>query len=147
MGLEHCSNVFSEHRISGDVLLDLSSGDLAEIGVHAIGDRKRILRAVAQLSTPQETPGNSLSSGLQRDCAVASMPRENFCPQQMCPPPFLQNNASPCAQNNMFPCSPPCNVPYVQGNGFPCPPPYAQSHGLPCVQSNGPPCLPPSWSP
>jgi len=47
-GLGHLVSVFMAHRITGDVLLDLNSDDLVEIGVQALGDRKRFLRAAAQ---------------------------------------------------------------------------------------------------
>merc|ERR1711871_1450933 len=46
VGLGRLSESFKEHRITGDVLLELSSGDLEEIGVRAFGDKKRLLRAV-----------------------------------------------------------------------------------------------------
>merc|ERR1712070_675583 len=46
VGLDHLIEAFKAHRITGDVLADLSLDDLAEIGVHALGDRKRLLRAV-----------------------------------------------------------------------------------------------------
>jgi hypothetical protein len=51
-GLGHVSKNFEEHRITGDVLLELTSSDLEEIGVHALGDKKRLLRAVTQLMVP-----------------------------------------------------------------------------------------------
>jgi hypothetical protein len=51
-GLGHLSESFAEHRITGDVLLELSSSDLEEIGIRAFGDKKRLLRAVAQLRAP-----------------------------------------------------------------------------------------------
>jgi len=51
-GLGHLAKSFEEHRITGDVLLELVPSDLEEIGVRALGDKKRLLRAVAQLQTP-----------------------------------------------------------------------------------------------
>jgi len=51
-GFGHISNNFEEHRITGDILLELTSSDLEEIGIHALGDKKRLLRAVAQLRVP-----------------------------------------------------------------------------------------------
>eukprot|EP00746_Dinoflagellata_sp_MGD_P001150 gnl/MRDRNA2_/MRDRNA2_102135_c0_seq1.p1 gnl/MRDRNA2_/MRDRNA2_102135_c0~~gnl/MRDRNA2_/MRDRNA2_102135_c0_seq1.p1 ORF type:complete len:327 (+),score=78.01 gnl/MRDRNA2_/MRDRNA2_102135_c0_seq1:92-1072(+) len=51
-GFGHISKNFEEHRITGDVLLDLDSCDLDEVGVRALGDKKRLLRAIAQLRTP-----------------------------------------------------------------------------------------------
>jgi len=52
VGLGHLQDIFQGHRISGDVLLDLSQADLAEMGVQALGDRKRVLRGVALLQVP-----------------------------------------------------------------------------------------------
>eukprot|EP00746_Dinoflagellata_sp_MGD_P150767 gnl/MRDRNA2_/MRDRNA2_82556_c0_seq2.p1 gnl/MRDRNA2_/MRDRNA2_82556_c0~~gnl/MRDRNA2_/MRDRNA2_82556_c0_seq2.p1 ORF type:complete len:334 (-),score=76.34 gnl/MRDRNA2_/MRDRNA2_82556_c0_seq2:508-1509(-) len=51
-GLGHLSGNFEEHRITGDVLLELTSSDLEEIGIHALGDKKRLLRAATQLRVP-----------------------------------------------------------------------------------------------
>merc|ERR1719321_604502 len=48
-GLGHLTGMFREHRITGDVLLDLSSDDLNEIGIQALGDKKRLLRLIAQM--------------------------------------------------------------------------------------------------
>merc|ERR1712146_327977 len=52
VGLGHLKEIFQGHRISGDVLVDLSQSDLAEMGVSALGDRKRILRGIALLRLP-----------------------------------------------------------------------------------------------
>jgi len=51
-GLGHLSRSFEEHRITGDILLELSPSDLEEIGIHAVGDKKRFLRATSQLQGP-----------------------------------------------------------------------------------------------
>merc|ERR1712124_221293 len=57
-GLSHLSESFEEHRITGDVLLELTSSDLEEIGIKAFGDKKRVLKAVAQLKAPAaQSPG------------------------------------------------------------------------------------------
>jgi len=55
-GLGHIAKNFEEHRITGDVLLELTSGDLEEIGIRALGDKKRLLRAVVQLRDPASSP-------------------------------------------------------------------------------------------
>ena len=49
IGLERYVTVFSENNIDFDVMGSLSEGDLRELGL-AIGDRKRLLTAVAQLN-------------------------------------------------------------------------------------------------
>jgi hypothetical protein len=69
-GLGHLVTVFMAHRITGDVLLDLTSDDLVEIGVQALGDRKRFLRAAAQFRSP---------SG----CTALAPPRIDVYPGQL----------------------------------------------------------------
>jgi tetratricopeptide (TPR) repeat protein len=48
-GLRTLAPLFEEHDIGGDVLLDLTAEDLAEMGVARVGDRKRLLRALEAL--------------------------------------------------------------------------------------------------
>ena len=48
IGLERYAAVFSENKVDFDVLRSLTESDLRELGV-ALGDRKRILQAVAKL--------------------------------------------------------------------------------------------------
>jgi len=63
VGFGHLKEVFVEHRISGDVLLDLSQSDLVEMGVQALGDRKRILRGIALLRLPSLASNPSSPQG------------------------------------------------------------------------------------
>jgi class 3 adenylate cyclase/predicted ATPase len=49
LGLERYETVFREHAIDMDVLADLTDAELAQTGV-PLGDRKRLLRAIAGLS-------------------------------------------------------------------------------------------------
>ena len=49
LGLGRYETVFREHAIGMDVLADLTDGELAQIGV-PLGDRKRLLKAIASLS-------------------------------------------------------------------------------------------------
>ena len=51
IGLERYAAVFSENKVDFDVLRSLSESDLRELGI-ALGDRKRILQAVAKLEGP-----------------------------------------------------------------------------------------------
>jgi len=48
-GLGPLAKSFEEHRITGDVLLTLNAAELEEIGVHAFGDKKRLLKGISQL--------------------------------------------------------------------------------------------------
>ncbi len=48
IGLERYAAVFSENRVDFDVVRSLSEADLRELGL-ALGDRKRLVHAVAEL--------------------------------------------------------------------------------------------------
>jgi class 3 adenylate cyclase/tetratricopeptide (TPR) repeat protein len=73
IGLGRYAELFAEHHIDFDVLTDLTEADLAQLGV-TLGDRKRLMRAIAQLTggglqpapaeaSVQPTTGSSGSSG------------------------------------------------------------------------------------
>jgi len=55
LGLNQYAEVFDQNGIRSDVLLDLTDGDLKELGV-SLGDRKRLLKAVAALRQTQTEP-------------------------------------------------------------------------------------------
>jgi hypothetical protein len=60
-GLGHHAATFRENGIAGDVLRDLTEADLRELGLN-IGDRKRLLKAVAALDAePASTPTAAFS--------------------------------------------------------------------------------------
>jgi hypothetical protein len=62
LGLEKYAPAFDENAINWDVLSGLTADDLKEIGVAALGDRRRLLAAIAALG-----PSLTLSSpGLSR---------------------------------------------------------------------------------
>jgi hypothetical protein len=48
LGLGRYEVAFSDNSIDADVLPDLTDGDLAQLGVN-LGDRKRLLKAIASL--------------------------------------------------------------------------------------------------
>ena len=52
IGLGQYEANFRENKIDFDVLADLSDGDLQELGV-PLGDRRRLLRAIAELGAQQ----------------------------------------------------------------------------------------------
>lgn len=99
-GLGHLSSSFCEHRITGDILLDLSSSDLDEIGVHALGDKKRFLRAACELRALQTAPPPP-------------------------PPPYPSQQAF---QSDLRPCPPPLNQ-YQSPFSSPMPNPAANFPG------------------
>lgn len=55
LSLEEYIQAFREQRIDLDVLPSLTDGDLREIGVNALGDRKRLLAAARDLSSQNST--------------------------------------------------------------------------------------------
>src|SRR6201987_429770 len=66
-GLGQYANLFVQHRIDLDVIPDLTEQDLAELGI-ALGDRKRLQRAIATLPriTAAEHPPERSATGAER---------------------------------------------------------------------------------
>ncbi|MBV8108028.1 MAG: AAA family ATPase [Hyphomicrobiales bacterium] len=57
LGLDKYEAAFREHAIDMDVLAELTDGELAQIGV-PLGDRKRLLKAIANLSKTEPSPSS-----------------------------------------------------------------------------------------
>ena len=57
LGLEQYARAFRDNEIDGEVLLDLTSEELKEIGVGPLGHRKRMLAAIAQLGVSKAQEG------------------------------------------------------------------------------------------
>ena len=55
IGLSRYAELFAEHQIDLDVLADLTEADLTQLGV-ALGDRKRLRRAIAGLTSAPAPP-------------------------------------------------------------------------------------------
>ncbi|HZZ62058.1 MAG TPA: AAA family ATPase [Roseiarcus sp.] len=60
LGLSRYEAAFSDNSIDADVLLDLTDGDLAQLGVN-LGDRKRLLKAIAGLGSTDPAKPQPLS--------------------------------------------------------------------------------------
>ena len=56
LGLARYAKLFKTHQIDLDVLPDLTNADLKELGI-ALGDRRRILRAIAAAQDGERQPG------------------------------------------------------------------------------------------
>jgi class 3 adenylate cyclase/tetratricopeptide (TPR) repeat protein len=72
LGLEDYAEVFADNRIDFDVLPDLGEADLRELGL-ALGDRKRLLKAIEGLAEapPVQTPSlSAVPEGERRQVAV-----------------------------------------------------------------------------
>jgi hypothetical protein len=54
-GLGHHAKAFAENGIASDVLPDLTDADLKELGLN-LGDRKRLLKAIAALAADSTDP-------------------------------------------------------------------------------------------
>ncbi len=56
LGLGEYAKAFAKNKIDANVLLSLTGDDLKEIGVVAVGDRRKLLGAIAALSRPEVAP-------------------------------------------------------------------------------------------
>jgi class 3 adenylate cyclase/predicted ATPase len=57
-GLAHYEEKFRDNKIDLDVLADLSDGDLEKLGI-PLGDRKRLLKAIAELAPREPLPSQA----------------------------------------------------------------------------------------
>ena len=62
LGLSQYSDAFEEHAIDGDILEKLNDDDLKELGVKALGHRKRLLEAIAAFSATNVADSSSKPS-------------------------------------------------------------------------------------
>ena len=62
LGLDQYEANFRDNKIDADVLPQLTADDLKEIGVSAVGDRRRLLAAIAALSGPTPSANAPTSS-------------------------------------------------------------------------------------
>ncbi len=72
LGLGEYAGAFAENRIDVDVLPSLTSNDLKDIGVVAVGDRRKLLDAITALSELQEALAHQVDDFTRRHCGVAS---------------------------------------------------------------------------
>src|SRR5262245_622898 len=55
LGLAKYAEAFANNAIDLDVVRELTEADLKDLGIEAMGDRKRLLRAIASLATAKES--------------------------------------------------------------------------------------------
>src|SRR5216683_2755895 len=76
LGLEQYEQAFRENRIEADVLPSLTAEDLKDLGVALVGDRRRLLDAIAALRTGASTvkgpPSQAGSDSAARSSARSS---------------------------------------------------------------------------
>jgi class 3 adenylate cyclase len=80
LGLSHYEAAFGDNTVDADILADLSDSDLKELGV-TLGDRKRILKAIADLtaSWTLSQPIGRLSTLPEGDAAERRQLTVMFC--------------------------------------------------------------------
>ena len=88
LGLERYVPAFRDNEIDGEVLPRLTSEDLREIGVAAVGHRRKLLDAIAALGAPAPVadawePPAETTATLAR-CRIAT-PFQAFWPCQTAP--------------------------------------------------------------
>ena len=65
LGLERYENAFRENEIDAEILPKLTADDLKDIGVEAVGHRRRLLEAIAGLAECDSAPRAGPSAALQ----------------------------------------------------------------------------------
>src|SRR5215831_5760176 len=76
LGLEKYASAFDENAINWDVLSELTTDDLKDIGVAAVGDRRRLLAAIAALgegaspAAPAPLPSSAAAEAERRQLTV-----------------------------------------------------------------------------
>ena len=56
LGLERYEQAFRENNIDGKIIPKLTAEDLKDLGVTLVGDRRRLLDAIASLQAASQTP-------------------------------------------------------------------------------------------
>ena len=78
LSLEQYSSSFTSHRIDGSSLPSLSSSDLVDLGVDALGHRKKILKAIGQLKSSPPTSSSPSSSSSSPSPSPSSSPSSSL---------------------------------------------------------------------
>src|ERR1700674_1825581 len=67
LGLEQYEQVFRDNAIDYDIILNLTDTELASLGIHPLGHRKKLLRAIAALGSEASRwgPPAPLSEGAE----------------------------------------------------------------------------------
>src|SRR5215472_10848262 len=73
LGLERYTRCFAENDIDFSILRDLNDSDLEKIGVASLGHRRKLLRAIADLTEKHEPAAVSPSTA-----AAAVVPQPDF---------------------------------------------------------------------
>ena len=74
LGLGQYGQKFSDNKIDADVLADLTDGDLEKLGI-PLGDRKRLLKAIAASVAPERRAAQARLAA-----AAPVLPTQTFAP-------------------------------------------------------------------
>ncbi len=66
LGLDEYAGAFTENDIDGDTLIELTDDDLKEIGIASVGQRRKLLSAIARLTETDAGPATSLQPATER---------------------------------------------------------------------------------
>jgi class 3 adenylate cyclase/predicted ATPase len=66
LGLEHYEPVFREHEIDGEVVPELTEGDLEKLGL-PLGPRKKLLKAIAALGAGRGEAGDAVARAVPQE--------------------------------------------------------------------------------
>jgi class 3 adenylate cyclase len=69
-GLGHYAEAFAQNGIAGDILCELTDADLKQLGLN-LGDRKRLLKAIAALPAAAPAQGQAEAAGRTAPRTVA----------------------------------------------------------------------------
>jgi class 3 adenylate cyclase/predicted ATPase len=73
-GLDQYEEKFRDNKIDLDVVADLSDGDLEKLGI-PLGDRKRLLKAIAELASPEPPPAEAWPEAAAPNASARSFGR------------------------------------------------------------------------
>ena len=74
LGLPQYAEVFERNAVDLDLLCELKDEDLEKLGVHALGHRKKLLKAIAELNGAQTPTLAPAAEGIRATHAAAALP-------------------------------------------------------------------------
>jgi class 3 adenylate cyclase/predicted ATPase len=74
LGLERYAAAFRENEISVDILPTLTAQDLRDLGIAAVGHRRKLLNAIAAVRRPADGPADGQAVGASSNASWAAAP-------------------------------------------------------------------------
>jgi hypothetical protein len=103
LGLDRYATAFSQHEVSGGVLLDVTGEDLSYLGVSVLAHRKLLLRGIAQLKDAAAASGSVAA-------ATAAASGESGLGAPLLPPPTDSSSSSSSTRALHWSHAPPLKV-------------------------------------